>query len=138
MSAENVDVVRRSLEAFARGDFETAFASHSDDVEWVPSADEPDVSTYRGLAGVHDFAASAAEPWSNRFDDVMEFADFIDCGDWVVVPWTARLRGRGSGMLVEVFETYAVHVRGLKIVRVEEYRTREEALQTVQSRGNPG
>jgi ketosteroid isomerase-like protein len=134
MSAQNVELVRRSVEAFARGDFETAFASHSPDVEWVPSADEPDVSTYRGVAGLHEFAASAAEPWANRFDDVMEFEEFIDCGDWVVVPWTARLRGRGSGILVEVAETYAVRVEGLEIVRVEEYRTREEALEAVQAR----
>ena len=58
--------------------------------------------------------------------------DFIECGPWVVVPWRARLHGRGSGLEIEVVETYAVLVRAGKIVRVEEYRTTEQAL-----RGRP-
>jgi ketosteroid isomerase-like protein len=134
MSAQNVDLVRHSLEAFARGDFDTAFANCSSNVEWVPAADEPDVRTYRGVAGLRDFAASAADPWSNRFDDVVEFRDFIDCGSWIVVPWTAQLRGRGSGILMDVAETYAVWVQDLTIMRVEEYRTTDQALAAVRAR----
>ena len=61
----------------------------------------------------------------------MEFEDFIERGDWVIVPWTARLRGRGSGISVDVNETYAVQVRDGRIVRVEEYRKVDEALARV-------
>jgi ketosteroid isomerase-like protein len=51
-----------------------------------------------------------------------------------VVPWTARLRGRSSGIPVDVSETYAVRVQDGRIVRVDEYRTKEEAIEAVRSR----
>jgi hypothetical protein len=61
----------------------------------------------------------------------MKFEDFVDLGDWVVVPWKARLRGRASGIEVEVSETYAVRVEDALIVRVHEYRTSDEAIEAV-------
>lgn len=132
MSQQNLELVRRFLAAFARGDFETASSSYSPDAEWVAAEDEPDRSTYRGVTGLREFVASAAEPWLDRFENVMQFEDFVDCGDWVVAPWTAQVRGRGSGMPVDLSETYALRVRGTQIVRVEEYRTREQALEAVE------
>ena len=134
MSPENVEIVRQSLEAFARGDFNAAFAAHAPDSEWRTAADEPDCQTYRGAEGLRQFVASLAELWEDRFDGLMEFGDFVDHCDWVIVPWTTRLRGKGSGIEVEVKETYAVLVNDGRIVRVEEYRSSEEALQAVEQR----
>jgi ketosteroid isomerase-like protein len=128
MSSTNVEIVRRSLEAFARGDFDTAFAAHDPDIVWSTAADEPDQQIYRGIAGLRSFVESSDELWEDRFAGTMEFEDFIERGDWVIVPWTARLRGRGSGISVDVNETYAVQVRDGRIVRVEEYRKVDEAL----------
>jgi ketosteroid isomerase-like protein len=134
MSQRNVDVVRRSFEAFAGGDFEMAFAAADPGIEWRTADDEPDVGTYRGIPGLRRFVASLSELWLDRFEHTTRFEEFIDRGDWVVVPWTGRLRGRGSGIEVEVSETYAVRLREGRIVRVEEYRTKEEALEAVQRR----
>jgi ketosteroid isomerase-like protein len=131
MSRENVEIVRRSFEAFARGDFETAFAAHDPSTEWCTAADEPDQQTYRGIAGLRDFVRTLTEPWEDRFGGVMEFEGFIESDDWVVVPWSARLRGRESGIPIVVSETYAVRVRQGKIVRVEEYRSKDHALETL-------
>ena len=130
----NVDVVRKSLEALARGDFETFLAAHDADTEWRTAADEPDAETYEGIDGLRRFVATMAEPWEDRFKRSVELEDFIECGPWVVVPWRARLHGRGSGLEIEVVETYAVLVRAGKIVRVEEYRTTEQALEAVRGR----
>lgn len=128
---DNVDIVRRSFQALARGDFEAAFAEHAPDTEWRTASDEPDSQTYRGIDGLRRLVAAVAEPWENRFDGSVELEEFISRGPWVVVPWRARLHGRGSGLEIEVFETYAVLVRAGKIARVEEYRTTEEALQAL-------
>jgi uncharacterized protein len=128
MSSTNIEIVRRSVEAFGRGDFDTAFAAHDPDIVWCTAADEPDQQTYRGIAGLRRFVESIDELWEDRFDGTMEFEDFIERGDWVIVPWRARLRGRNSGISVEVDETYAVQVRDGRIVRVEEYRKVDEAL----------
>jgi uncharacterized protein len=134
VSAHNLELVRRSFEAFARGDLETFFAAHDPDIEWTTGADEPDPQTYRGAEGMRRFMADSAEAWTNRFDGAVRFGDFIDIGDWVVAPWTARLEGRGSGVVVEVYETYAVQVEGERIVRVIEYRTTDEAVEACRKR----
>jgi ketosteroid isomerase-like protein len=138
MSQDSVELVRRSFEAFSRGDFETAFAAHDPGTEWCTAADEPDQQTYRGLAGLRTLAATIGDPWEDRFSGAMEFEDFIDRGDWVVVPWTAHLRGKGSGIAVRVEETYAVRVEGGRIVRVEEYRSTQEALEAAGASARPG
>jgi ketosteroid isomerase-like protein len=129
VSGQNVEVVRRSLEALARGDLEGFFAEHSPEIEWTTGADEPDPQTYRGPEGMRRFIADTGEAWVNRFVGVVAFEDFIDLGDWVVVPWTATLEGRASGIGVEVRETYLVRMDEGKIRRVDEYRTTDEALE---------
>jgi len=126
-----VEVVRRSFDAFARADFEAAFAAHHPSTEWCTAADEPDQQTYRGITGLRTFVGSLTDTWEGRFEQVMEFEAFIDCGEWVVVPWSAQLRGKGSGISVQVKETYAVRVQGGKILRVEEYRSSDEALEAI-------
>ena len=131
MRERNLEVVRRSFEAFARGDFETAFAAFDPDAEWRTAEDEPDSRTYHGLEEVKRLAASFAEPWSDRFDRAVVPDEYIDLGDWVVVPTSGRVHGKGSGIEVEIRETYAVRLRGERIVRVEEYRTKERALEAV-------
>jgi ketosteroid isomerase-like protein len=135
VSEDNVELVRRSMEAFARGDLDAFLAAHDPETEWRTAADEPNPETYRGHEGLRRLAAEISEAWAGRFDEVMTFEDFIDLGDWVVVPWTARLRGRSSGIEVEVSETYAVRLEDGRIVRVNEYRTREEAIEAVRPRG---
>jgi ketosteroid isomerase-like protein len=138
MSEGNLEVVRRSFEAFVGGDFETAFASFDPHAEWKTAEDEPDSRTYRGLEEVKRLAASLAEPWTDRFDRAVVPEEYIDRGDWVVVPTSGRLHGKGSGIEVEISETYAVRVRDERIVRVEEYRTRELALEAVRTEAEPG
>jgi ketosteroid isomerase-like protein len=131
MAGENVEVVRRSFEALARGDFDAAFADHAADSEWRTAADEPDAGTYRGVEELRRLVDTLAEPWEDRFGPTVQLDDFIARGDWVFVPWHATLHGRGSGLEVEVYETYAVLVRDGKIRRVDEFRTTEEALESV-------
>ena len=132
MGAENVEIVRRSFEAFARGDLDAAFAEYDPDVEWCTARDEPDQQVYRGIDGLKRFAATIEEPWVDRFAEAVSADEFIDRGDWVVVPWHGLLHGRGSGIEVEIKETYAILLRDGKIVRVDEYRTKEEALEAVE------
>ena len=131
MSRASVDLVRASFEAFGRGDFDEAFASFDPAVEWCTAGDEPDQQTYVGIPAVRRFAAHRAEPWSDRFGPAIEWQDFIDRGEWVVAPWSGRLHGHGSGIEIDVSETYAALVRDGLITRVEEYRTVEQALEAV-------
>jgi ketosteroid isomerase-like protein len=126
-----VEIVRDSFEAFGRGDFNTAFHAYDPGAEWQTADDEPDSRTYRGIAELRAFVAHLADPWTDRFGEAIRYEDFIDRGDWVIAPWRGRLHGHGSGIEIEVSETYAVLVRDGSIVRVEEYRTVEQALEAV-------
>jgi ketosteroid isomerase-like protein len=126
-----VELVRLSFEAFRQGDFDEAFGVYDPAVEWRTADDEPDSQTYKGLAALRGFVADLAETWTDRFDSSVAFEAFIDCGDWVVAPWSGRLHGQGSGIEVDVSETYAVLVRDGLIRRVDEYRTVEQALAAV-------
>lgn len=129
MSRANVDLVRSSFEALGRGDFDQAFAVYVPEAEWHTADDEPDCETYVGIPALRALMDLLAEPWTNRLDDRVAFERFIDCGDWVVVPWNARLHGKRSGIDIDLYETYAVLVTDGRIRRVEEYRTVEEALE---------
>jgi ketosteroid isomerase-like protein len=131
VSKANVDLVRSSFEAFGREDFDQAFECYDAGVEWQTAEDEPDSHTYIGIPAMRRFVAHLADPWSNRFGPAVEFGEFLDCGDWVVAPWSARLHGHGSGIEIDVSETYAVRVRDGRITRVDEYRTVEQALDAV-------
>jgi ketosteroid isomerase-like protein len=130
-SVSNVQLVRSSLEAFARGDFEAAFEAFDREVEWRTAEDEPDTHTYVGVPAVRRFVRHLADPWSDRFGPSIQFEDFIDCGQWVVAPWSGTVHGHGSGIEIEISETYAVLVGDGRIVRVVEYRTVKEALEAV-------
>jgi len=140
MSERNLEVVRRSFEAFASGDFDAAFASFDPRAEWRTADDEPDSRTYRGIDEVRRFVSALPEPWTDRFDRTVLPEQYIDLEDWVVVPTSGVVHGRGSGIEVEIRETYAVRVRGGTIVRVEEFRTTGQALEAVRagSEGEPG
>ena len=131
VSAKDVEIVRRSIEAFAWGDIDALLAASSPDVEWTMAADEPNPGTYRGHDGLRRLASDISEPWTDRLKGTMEFEAFIDRGDWVVVPWTARVHGRISGIPMELSETYAIRVKDGRIVCVDEYRTHAEAMEAV-------
>jgi ketosteroid isomerase-like protein len=131
VSRANVDLVRSSFEALGRGDFDRAFAVYDPDATWHTADDEPDSETYVGVAALRALMDQLAEPWTNRFADTVTFERFVDCGDWVVVPWNARMHGKSSGIDIDLYETYAVLVADGRIRRVEEYRTTEQALKAV-------
>jgi len=94
VSKANVDLVRSSFEAFGRGDFDQAFDCYDDAVEWQTAEDEPDQHTYIGMPALRRFVAYLAEPWSDRFGPAIEFGELIDCGDWVLAPWSRPMKKR--------------------------------------------
>jgi ketosteroid isomerase-like protein len=133
MSRENVEVVRRVVEAHDCGDFATVFASYDPGIEWhvapviAPMGDlEP---VYHGHEGVRAFWRQWFAAWETAS---FEYEEFIDAGDSVVSILSQRVRGRTSAIELE-WKSYAQvwTVEGGKIVRVEFFPTRSEALEAV-------
>ena len=127
MSEENVEIVRRHQEAFNRGDLATMLELTSPNIEWWDRADDPDASVHRGYDAVMKHLA--------EFDDLAELhvepQEFIDAGDFVVVPTRQVGRGRTSGASFEEHQVNVFRVRDGKVTELREYRERGEALKVV-------
>ena len=131
MSRENVELVRESIAAFTRGDIAASLAIFSPQVEWQTADDEPDQRTYRGLEGLAALVADWSQMWEDNFFAAAEPQEYIDAGEFVIVPVRAVVRGKGSGVPVEIRETYVFRVVGGKVTEVREFRTKQEALEAV-------
>ena len=97
VSQENVEIVRRSYDAYVGGDLESALAAFDPAVD-VYDHDIPDSGAYRGLEGLERWEADWEASWSSwRWEP----AEFIDAGDRVVAVLRVHARGRESGVDVE-------------------------------------
>jgi ketosteroid isomerase-like protein len=129
VSRENVEVAKRVIDAFNRGDMDEVFALLDPNVRWTTADDEPDPQTYVGHEGVRQLIASLLDIWEQGF--TVKAHEFIDLGDIVVMPFTAPVQARGSGVALNAEETHVFTMHRGKIVRVREYRTRDDALKAV-------
>jgi ketosteroid isomerase-like protein len=131
MSEENVEVVRRALEASRRpdqreGDPEAIFEFLDPAIVWEVRPDFPDAETYTGYEGMRRLFAAFREALDETWYRPLEF---IDGGDQIVVPIRWGGRGRGSGIeIAESEEFWVFTLRNGKIVHLKEYAARNPAL----------
>jgi ketosteroid isomerase-like protein len=122
MSQENVEIVRRSFEAYLRGDFAGAVAYLASDVVYEVGQELP----ARGADEVIERWQRWEDAWV-RLETVGE--EFIDAGDHVIVPVRYSGRGRASGIEFEerLFEVHTL--RDGKCVHKRDFSERTEALE---------
>ena len=128
MSQENVELVRRTIDAYNRGDRDTLQALNHPDVEidWSASIG-PEPRIYRGREQATDFF--------DNFLDIFELVHlapegFIEAGDKVVVPNSAQVRGR-DGIETVARSTLVYEVRDGQILRMCLYQETADALEAV-------
>jgi uncharacterized protein len=128
MSQENVEIVRRAMEAFSRRDLDAATREADPDVEvdWSRSRGV-EAGIYRGREATRGFWSTFLETW-DRIAVVPE--EFIEHGDLVVVSDRTRLWGR-DGIEVEARNVCVVRLRDGRIVHWRLFRDRAEALKAV-------
>jgi uncharacterized protein len=125
MSQENVDLVRRGYEHFARTG-KSDVSAYAPEIEWHSAAEDPGLEVFHGVEGVKKLTEEVQE----QLDDFRtEPFEFLDGGDRVVAGLVHRGRGRGSSAEVEMREWNVFRIREGRIVSVHEYLDREEALQ---------
>ena len=122
MSQENVAVVRKSMEAYVRGDLDTALTHADPDIVWNPVEE---AATHG-----HDAIRATVERWETDFEDFEATPEeYIDAGDQVLVTIHWSGRGRGSGLQVDI-RTYNVYaLRDGKVIRLDEFTERSDALE---------
>jgi ketosteroid isomerase-like protein len=124
MSQENVEIVRMFLTV----DVDEALTYADPGIVWNPVEELPTQG--------HDAVRTSLAHWKAEWDDYrLTPEEFVDLGDRVVV--TVRLGGRGRGSGVEIdarfYDVYTL--RDGKIVRMDQFTERSEALEAVERTG---
>jgi uncharacterized protein len=124
MSQENVEVVRRAVEAYVAGDLEKGLAEADPEIVWNPIEETPTQG--------HDAVRENLRRWEADWEDLRTVPEeFLDAGERVVVTVHLAGRGRGSGIDVDVrlYQVWTIHDG--KAVRMDEFSERAEALEAV-------
>jgi ketosteroid isomerase-like protein len=128
MSEENAEVVRRVFEHWEAGDFRGARAMFDDELVTRRLAPLPDPSTWRGHEGLRDALAG----WLEIFGEFsVKAEEFIDAGEYIVVRVLEEGRGTGSGTPVAGVFWFVYGLRDRKIVTLDWYTERRQALEAV-------
>jgi ketosteroid isomerase-like protein len=128
MSQENVEIVRRGYEAYARGDLEELMEITDPEVEWTPAiAPLLGVEPVRGIEGLRRFLT---EDLPAGFDDFeARPMSMEDLGDAVLINTRYSGRGRASGVPVSLEAFTLIVLRNGKTVSLRDYETKAEAVE---------
>ena len=134
---ENERRFREGLEAYSRGDYETALVGFHPDIESLLELYHPEIEFlpltgtrvesggYTGHQGVRDYFDEADEVW----ELMQPHADHVQTtGDDVLVVGGCAVRGRGSGARSDNPMAWVITLRDSKVIRHRGFATREEAL----------
>jgi ketosteroid isomerase-like protein len=129
MSEENVEIVRASADALARGDLDAGAQLLDPAFEFDVTRTDLNPRVYQGLEGVLELMSE----WTSAYDDYeFEVANLLEAADDRVVG-ILRERGKmkGSGAWVEHVRGVVWTIRAGKVLRYDEYPTEREALKAV-------
>jgi ketosteroid isomerase-like protein len=124
MSQENVEIAKRSVDAFNRRDIDALLDLVTPDC--VMSSQLLDASAdFQGREGVERFYTMLSESWE-EFRSVIE--DYRDLGDHVLMLGRNTGRGKGSGVTVDAPTGAIYNFRDGKVSRIRLYLDPGEAL----------
>jgi ketosteroid isomerase-like protein len=128
VSQDNVEIVRRALEAWNRRDIAGVLAQCHGEIEWREREDVPEPTVHRGQAAMTARLAELDEVWSVLS---LEPQEFVAAEDVVVAMVRVTSGGRVSGAGVEEHVAQAFRLRAGKIIEVREYGEKADALKAV-------
>ncbi|MDQ6910742.1 MAG: nuclear transport factor 2 family protein [Actinomycetota bacterium] len=129
MSQENVQVVRRSLDAAREGDLQGAVRGFHADAVWHNTAEFPGQRTCVGPQAIIEFWETLQS--SGKSGGWMHIEGVVSGDDSVVLGVHSLGRGRASGGPVDLHWVIAFQVRGGKISRVDVHGDWAKALEAV-------
>ena len=127
MSDENVEVVRRGIEAFNRRDRDAFVAICDVEVENFPPQEWPENAPIRGAEAIWEFFVEAQDAWDQGS---YAWGELIDAGRNKIVAHQLReLHGKSSGAAVAWSYWVVFTFRDGKVLRWEWFADRAEALE---------
>ena len=136
MSQEHVDKVRRSLDAWNRGDVDGWLEAAHPEIEWVSEIAqriEGSETVYRGGAEMRRYW----NEWHALWDVAIETTEIFDLGDTVVVLANIRTRGEASGVDLEEPLAYVFQFEDGLARHVRSYFDQQQALKAVGLSNSP-
>jgi ketosteroid isomerase-like protein len=129
MSAGNVEVVRRWIEAYNRRDIEGLLELSDPEIEFRSIfAGIESGGAFRGRSGVYEYFTAIEDAYQS-FQVPPD--DFLDAGAAVFLLAHAVWTGRGSGASDRTPIFVAVWLRAAKVMRVETFTDRQQGLAAV-------
>jgi ketosteroid isomerase-like protein len=127
MSRENVEVVRRALDAWNAGDPAVAAAVLDPDVEWQLPENFPDTGVLQGRERVIAELEALLDSWD---EFTVEVRELIDAGDRVVALVRYRGRAATTGLILggQSMDAQVWTLRGGRAVEVRMYSGTDSAF----------
>ena len=123
MSRENVEVMRRWMEATSGGEYEAAFAEVDPDVE----IDDTDIPESTGADSFYEWLARWDASWESWRIERLELRASGD--DKVLALFRMIVTGRESGIELGRDDAILAGFRNAKIVRLGYYNNQQQALE---------
>ena len=129
MSEENVELLRRGVEAWNGRELDVWLDLGTPDVEWMPAGPAAvERTVYRGYEEVRDGIEAVFETW-----EVFELQEneVRDLGESAL--WLGRVRMRGNASGIELDQEFAIHsvARNGKVALIHTFLSWREALRAV-------
>ena len=129
MSQENVEIARKSLEAFQSVQFDSVTELWDSEGEWMPAmAGVVEDKVYRGHAGLRRYFDELSESFSKVRPHDTEFRDL---GNRVLALYRLSVCGRDSGVAIDQQGGTVYELRGGKLLHGRSYLSHSEALKAV-------
>jgi hypothetical protein len=144
MSEQNVEVVRSLLGPFQGINVAEIDWGSEPIREVIAAGSSPEIElrtlesgmgagvdpVYNGVDGVVSYLRAWMEPFT---DYRVDWLDFIDEGEFVLVPVSNRGIGSGSGVPTELELVYACEVKDGLVTRILQYDTLDDAREAIAS-----
>jgi ketosteroid isomerase-like protein len=126
MSQENLEIIRRGLDAFNRRDVNSFSELATDDFVWLPALPGAvEGGSYEGRSGIRRYFAESQSTW----EQLTVLCDEVrDLDESVLVIGRALGRGLGSGIEVETPLAFIAEFRAERISKVSTYLSHADAL----------
>ncbi|HXV51659.1 MAG TPA: nuclear transport factor 2 family protein [Solirubrobacterales bacterium] len=125
MAEENVEIVRRLVDAFNRDDVREVVAAFDENCELDEPPEMPDARGFRGRDGIREWMTNLRETGAVHFAP----RSFRISGDLVVSEWAASGRGQVSEVPFEWTTFVVFRIRDGKVVRAQAFLSAKEALE---------
>ena len=128
MASANVEIIRRGLDAYNKGDVEAVLETADPDIEFVPLRSLVVGGSYRGHEGIRRFFEDLGDEWEGFSIGNEEFREREGS---VLLLGEFAAKGKASGMQVHSPVAWLFELRAGKVVRMRAYSSQDEALQAI-------